>query len=94
MSTTETTARLAADPSLTSVLVAYYLSDGTTGRARYPWDGQSDAVEAVEMLIKEKKRSGSGLAVDSLDSDQDANAERFIAPSHIVAWVVSAAGVV
>jgi hypothetical protein len=87
MSTTETTARLAVDPSLTSVLVAYYLSDGTTARARYPWDGKSDAVEAVETLIREKKRSGSGLAVDSLDSEQDANAERFIAPSHIVAWV-------
>jgi hypothetical protein len=57
-------------------------------------DGRSDAVEAVETLIREKRRSCSGLAVDSLDSDQDVSGERFIAPSHIVAWVVSAAGVV
>ena len=90
MSTTETTARLVADPSLTSVSVAYYLSDGSTARARYPWDGQGDAVEAVETLIREKRRSGSGLAVDSLDSDQDVNAERFISPNHICAWVMSA----
>jgi hypothetical protein len=50
-------------------------------------------VEAVETLIKEKRRSGSGLAVDSLDSDQSTNAERFISPSHVVAWVISAAEV-
>ena len=87
---TETGARLAADPSLTSVAVAYYLSDGSTARATYPWDGQSDAVEAVETLIREKQRTGSGLAVDSLDSDQSVNAERFISPSQIVAWVVFA----
>jgi hypothetical protein len=93
-SKTETGARLAADPSLTSVSVAYYLSDGSTGRASYPWDGQSDAVEAVEALLREKKRSGSGLAVDSLDSSDDVNAERFISPNHICAWVVSASGVV
>ena len=33
---------------------------------------------------------GSGIAVDSLDSFNDANAERLIAANHIVAWVVSA----
>jgi hypothetical protein len=90
MSATETAARLAADPSLERVQVAYYLSDGSTARASYPWDGQSDAVEGVETLIKEKRRSGSGLAVDSLDSNQAANAERFVSASHIVAWVLSA----
>jgi len=57
---------------------------------RYPWDGKSGAVEAVEALIRQRKRSGSGIAVDSLDSFNDANAERLIAANHIVAWVVSA----
>jgi predicted DNA-binding WGR domain protein len=75
------------------VSVAYYLSDGSTARARYPFDGQSDAVEEVETLIREKRRTGFGLAVDSLDSDQGVTAERFISPAHVVAWVVSAAGV-
>jgi hypothetical protein len=32
----------------------------------------------------------SGLAVDSLDSDQGVAGERFIVPAHIVAWIVSA----
>jgi hypothetical protein len=47
----------------------------------------------VENLLREKLRSGSGLAVDSLDSSQDVNAERFINPAHVVAWVITAAGV-
>ena len=89
-SSTETAARLTADPSLTFVAVAYYLSDGSTARACYPFDGQSDAVEAVETLLREKRRASSGLAFDSLDSDQPVGAERFISPSHIVAWVVTA----
>jgi len=50
-------------------------------------------VEAVEALLSEKRRSGAGLSVDSLDSDQALNAERFINPVHVVAWVV-ASGVV
>ena len=88
IATSETAARLAADPSLDRVAVAYHLSDGTTARATYPWDGQDDIVETVEALVREKRRTGRGLAVDSLDSDQGQNAERFIAPSHIVAWVI------
>lgn len=92
MTTSETTARLEADPSLTSVSVAWYLSDGTTARSSFPWDGQADSVEALENLLRDKRSSGYGLAVDSLDSDQTANAERFINPAHVVAWVVSAAG--
>lgn len=80
-------ARHAADPSLTEVSVTYYLSDGTTARASYPGTN-ADPVEAVEALIREKKRLGSGLAVDSLDIGGNDGAERFIAPSHIVAWVL------
>jgi hypothetical protein len=80
-------ARHKTDVSLTEVQVAYYLSDGTTARASYP-STNADPVEAVEALIREKKRSGSGLAVDSLDIASSDGAERFIAPSHIVAWVV------
>lgn len=90
MSVTEPAARLVADPSLTRVAVTYYLADSTTARATYPWDGHSDLADAVESLIRAKKRSGSGLAVDSLDSDQGVSAERFISPSHIVAWVLTA----
>jgi hypothetical protein len=93
VTSSETTARLEADPSLTSVAVAYYMSDGSTARASYPWDRQGDPVEAVETLLREKRRAGAGLAVDSLDSDASPIAERFISPAHIVGWVVSAAGV-
>jgi hypothetical protein len=76
MSTTETTARLAADPSLTSVAVAYYLSVEPQPEPLIPGMDRAIAVEAVET------------------SDQDMNAERFIAPNHICAWVATAAGVV
>jgi hypothetical protein len=61
--------------------VAYYLSDGSSGRAKYPWDNQGDPVEAVQNLIREKKRSGSLLSVDSLDSSTDVGAERLITPT-------------
>jgi hypothetical protein len=80
-------ARHAADVSLTEVHVAYYLSDGTTARASYP-STNADPTEAVEALIREKKRAGSGLAVDSLDISGSDGAERFIAQITFVAWVV------
>ena len=86
-SMTELAARHAADPTLTELTVAYYLSDGTTARASYPYSN-TDPAEAVEALIRDKKRQSKGLAVDSLDSETGAGAERFIAPSHIVAWVI------
>jgi hypothetical protein len=35
-----------------------------------------------------KKWAGKGIAVDSFDSETGAGAERFIAPGHIVAWVI------
>jgi hypothetical protein len=86
----EVAARHFADPSLTEITVAFYLSDGTTARASYPNPPQgTDPTEAVEALIREKKRSGSGIAVDSMDSETGGALERFIAPAHIVAWVIS-----
>jgi hypothetical protein len=85
---TELAARHAADLTLIELTVAYYLSDGTTARASYPYDSNTDPAEAVEALIREKKRSGSGIAVDSMDISSGTGAERFIAPSHIVAWVI------
>jgi hypothetical protein len=89
--TSELGARLAADPSLTSLVVAFYLSDGSTARSTFKWDGKPDAIEAVENLLTEKLRLRSSLAVDSLDSDQTTMAERFIRPEHVVAYVVTAA---
>ena len=64
----EVAARHEADVSLDSIQVAFFLSDGTTARAEYPEN--PDPCAAVEALIMDKKRSGSGIAVDSLDSEQ------------------------
>ena len=36
-----------------------------------------------------EKRAGKGIAVDSFDADSGGGAERYIAPSHIVAWVIT-----
>lgn len=83
----ELTARHDQDLTLTELTVAYYLSDGTTARASYPYS-DTDPAEAVEALIREKKRAGKGIAVDSFDSSTGTGAERFISPSHIVAWVI------
>lgn len=85
----EVAARHAADPSLTEVTVAYYLSDGTTARASYPNPSEgTDFVEAIERLIIEKKRTGKLLAVDSLDIASGGAAERFIVPGAVVAVVI------
>jgi hypothetical protein len=86
---TELAARHAADLTLTELTVAYYLSDGTTARASYPYDSNTDPAEAVEALIKEKKRAGKLLAVDSLDIAQGSGVERLIVPGAIVAVVIS-----
>ena len=51
---TELAARHAADLTLTELTVAYYLSDGTTARASYPYDSNTDPAEAVEALIRER----------------------------------------
>jgi hypothetical protein len=83
----EVAARHAVDISVTEVQVAYYMSDGSTARAQYP-STNTDPTAAVEALLKEKKQSGAALAVDSLDSDQRQDAERFISPDHVVAWTV------
>jgi hypothetical protein len=48
------------------------------------------AGEPEDRVTLDPVRCDSGLAVDSLDSDQDVNAERFIAPDHIIARVISA----
>jgi hypothetical protein len=86
----EVAARHFADPSLTEIAVAFYLSDGTTARSSYPIPPEgTDPSEAVEELIRKKKRAGAGIAVDSMDSETGGALERFIAPAHIVAWVIS-----
>jgi hypothetical protein len=70
------------------VAVAFYLSDGTTARQRYPWDSGKDLAEAVELTISVAKRTGKGIQVESMDDGGGDGNLRFIAPAHIVAWVI------
>jgi hypothetical protein len=85
---TENADNLIADLVARGVLVSFWLCDGTTARQRYPWDGGDDLAEAVETTISVAKRSGKGILVESLDSEEGGGKLRFISPSHIVSWTI------
>jgi hypothetical protein len=51
----ELAARHAGDLPLTEVTVAYYLSDGITARASYPFDANTDSAEGLSKLSSEKR---------------------------------------
>jgi hypothetical protein len=72
--------QIVADLTTPGILVAFYLSDGTTARARYP----AGTIEDVETTLSLAKRSGKLLAVDSADSDDDHAMEIYLVPQHVV----------
>jgi hypothetical protein len=79
---------LIADLVKPGVAVSYHLSDGSTGRARYPFPAGSDPVEGVENLLTDKRRTGSLLAVDSIDDLEEAGTDLYVVVQHIVAVTV------
>jgi hypothetical protein len=72
--------QIVADLTTPGILVAFYLSDGTTARAHYP----AGTIEDVETTLSLAKRSGKLLAVDSADSDTDASMQIYLVPQHVV----------
>jgi hypothetical protein len=76
---------LIADLVKPGVAVSYHLSDGSAGRARYPFPAGSDPLEGVENLLRDKRRTGSLLAVDSIDDDEGAGADLYVVVQEIVA---------
>jgi hypothetical protein len=61
--------------------VSYHLSDGSTARARY----LAGSIENVEALLQQKRDTGQLLQVDSIDDDEGAGSDLYVAVSHIVA---------
>lgn len=72
--------QIIADLTTPGILVAFYLSDGTTARARYP----AGTIEDVETTLSLAKRTGKLIQVDEADSDTDHTMDIFIVPSHVV----------
>jgi hypothetical protein len=70
------------------ILVVFYLSDGTTARARYP----AGTIEDVESTLALARRTGKLLAVDSADSDRDAAMQTYLVPQHVVMVKIERAG--
>jgi hypothetical protein len=64
------------------------MGDGSTARARYPFPAGSDPMEGVENLLRDKRRTGSLLAVDSLDDLEEAGTDLYVVVQHIVAATV------
>jgi hypothetical protein len=79
---------LRADLVKPGVAVSYHLTDGSTARARYPFPAGSDSVEGVENLLREKRRTGRLLAVDSIDDLEEAGTNLYVVVQHIVAVTV------
>jgi hypothetical protein len=71
------------------VVVTYYLSDGSTARARYP----AGDIEAVEDTLRLARRTGKLLQVDSIDNLKEENMDRYIVPSAVVAVMIERAAV-
>ena len=84
----ESSEPLIADLVMPGVAVSYHLGDGSTGRARYPFPAGSDPVEGVENLLRDKRRTGSLLAVDSIDDLEEADTDLYVVVQHIVAVTV------
>lgn len=74
------------------VLIAYYLSDGSTARARYKHDGARPVIEDVETTLSVAKRSGKLIQVDSIDAETNATMDTFIVPQHVIAVRIEKAG--
>jgi hypothetical protein len=79
---------LIADLVKPGVAVSYHMGDGSTARARYPFPAGSDPMEGVENLLRDKRRTGSLLAVDSLDDLEEAGTDLYAVVQHIVAVTV------
>ena len=73
---------------MSEVDVAYYLADGSTARARYPHDGNSDPIDAITALLNDKARSGKLLEVDSIDINSGTGSSIYIVPSQVQAIIV------
>jgi hypothetical protein len=67
------------------VQVSYHMGDGSTARCAYPFPAGSDPLEGVENLLREKRRTGSLLAVDSIDDDEGAGSDLYVVAQEIVA---------
>jgi hypothetical protein len=73
---------------MSTIEVAFYMSDGSTGRSVFPHDGSTDSVDAIEALLREKKRAGKLLQVDSIDINSGSGSDIFIVPGHVIAVIV------
>jgi hypothetical protein len=74
------------------VLVVYYLSDGTTARARYFHDRQRSVIEDVADTLFAAQKKGRLIQVDSSDIDNGAQFDIYIHPAHIVEIKIEKAG--
>jgi hypothetical protein len=72
---------LIADLTTPGVVVAYYLSDGSSARARYP----AGTIEDVETTLSVAKRTGKLIQVDSIDTLKGENMDTYIVPSAVIA---------
>jgi hypothetical protein len=78
------TDNLITDLVTPGVLVVYYLSDGTTARARYYHDSARPIILDIQDTIKAAKESSSLIQVESSDIDDGAQFDIWIHPDHIV----------
>jgi hypothetical protein len=82
--TVSTVEQQIADLIKPGVVDAWYLSDGSTARSRYPHDGARPVIEDVEATLSLAKRSGKLIQVDSIDAETDSAMDTFIVPQHVV----------
>jgi hypothetical protein len=83
---------LIADLVAPGVLVVYYLSDGTTARARYFHDGARPIIKDIQDTLTAAKESNSLIQVESSDIDDGAQFDIYIHPDHIVEVKIEKAG--
>jgi hypothetical protein len=87
------TDNLIADLVTSGVLVVYYLSDGTTARARYFHDGKRPIILDIQDTITAAKESNSLVQVKSSDIDDGAQFDIYIHPDHIVEIKIEKQGI-
>jgi hypothetical protein len=69
--------------------VAFYASDGTTFRSTFPAPpAGTDPIEAIEQLLREKKRTGKLLECDSADINSGSGSRIFLVPSAVIGVIV------
>jgi hypothetical protein len=79
---------LIADLTAPGVVVVYYLSDGSTARARY----LAGTIEDVEATLSVARRTGKSIQVDSADSGTDGTMEIYLVPQQVVMVKIERAG--